>query len=147
MVHVSGAKLQKDSLTKVNSLLYKILGTTGSESDFHQLFTEIFSKKEQILIAKRIVILYLLIKGVNQSDIKEALKVSSATVTKYATFLKDRNTPLIMIMKHHLKQEKFMNVLEDIFYTMFLQPGIKRGHWAQYWHHEGVKAKRKTSGI
>ena len=84
MVHVSGAKLRTESLEQIHSLLYKIMGSSESEKVFHELFTEIFSKKEQILIAKRVVIFYLLCKNIPQRDIASALKVSTTTVAKYA---------------------------------------------------------------
>lgn len=147
MVHISGAKLRPESIAQVNSLLYKIIGTSRSEKEFQALFTEIFSKKEQILIAKRVVIMYLLIKEIPQRDIAHALRVSIATVTKYSTFLKDRETPLTKTMTKQLKNEAVMNLLEDIFFNILVQPGIKRGHWAQYWGHEKTKQRQKTSGI
>lgn len=147
MVHVSGARLRQDALNKINLLLYKVIRTTKNVDDFQQLFTEIFSKKEQILIAKRVVIMYLLIKDIPQREIARALKVSTATVTKYATFLKDRKTPLTKLMSYHLKQEAIENLLEDIFFNLFVQPGIKIGHWNSYWQHQKRKAKRNTSGI
>ncbi len=147
MVNVSSAKLKKESMNKVFLLFYEIAAKGKNRQEFIQLMSEILSPTEQIMLAKRIVIFYLLVKGVTQTDIKDALKVSNATVSRYALMLHHTQTSLQKDIERLLIKESIQNILEDVFYGLFLQPGIKKGHWATYWQHEKDKKQRKTSGV
>ncbi len=147
MVHISKAKLRKDSLAKIFKLLYEIVGKNKTEAQFTRLIGEILTPTEQVMLAKRVVILYLLIKGAEHKAIQQAMKVSSATVSRYSLMLQHVKTNLKDDLERLSAKEEITYLLEDIFYNMFLQPGIKRGHWSSFWNYQKTKQKRKTSDI
>ena len=95
------------------------------------------------MLKKRVAIIYLLIKEVSYRDICEVLKVSMSTVVSYATVFKKKESKVVLIIKSMLKNEELVNFLEDIFAGLFIQPGLKIGHWQRYWNHKRRQQDRK----
>lgn len=92
MVNISSRKLPDRLLNKIYQLLLYLLKKGGNRDDFFIIMNEFFTYKEKILFAKRITIIYLLLKGISQNNICEILNVSSGTVSKYALFLTNKKT-------------------------------------------------------
>jgi hypothetical protein len=57
-------------------------------------------------------------------------------VCHYALVLADKQTGVKDIIQNMLLKEKALHFLEDIFADIFIQPGIKIGHWNLYWQHQ-----------
>ena len=98
-------------------------------------------------MAKRMMLIYLIIKGINQRAIAKALKLSTSTVSKYAVIFYNKDTDLIKVMKNIAKKENIDNILGDIFTNIFIQPGFKTGHWRMYWKHKRSKKQRERRGF
>jgi len=143
MVHLSRFPIDDKKLSNVFSLLFEIVDSTSDQNDFLLLIKDIISPPEQIMVAKRMAIVYLLIKGVQNNDIVDYLKVSSATVAKFSLLFYEKDTLLILTIKRLLKKEKISNFFEDLFADLFIQPGIKIGHWQRHWQHKKRQIERE----
>ena len=91
------------------------------------------------MLAKRVAIIYLLIKNIEVRKIVDTLKVSTATVAKYVLLFVNKESKLTQILKIILNNKEIKNYLLDIFNELLIQPGIKKGHWKLYQHHKNDK--------
>ena len=142
MVNLSKIPVDQKKLSKLYHLLFEIVNKVRDKDDFLGLIKDILSPSEQLMVAKRIAIIYLLMKGVDQSAIAEYLKTSRATVAKFSLLFYDKETQLIAIISKLLSKEKISHFLEDLFADLFIQPGIKIGHWQSYWDHKKRQTER-----
>jgi len=143
MVHLSRFPVDNKKLVKVFNLLFEIINHTNGQNEFFILIKDIISPSEQIMIAKRIAIIYLLMKRVNSGDIAEYLKVSRSTISKFSLLFYEKDTVLITTIKQLLKKENISNFFDDLFSDLFIQPGIKIGHWQQHWEHKKRQINRE----
>ncbi len=147
MVHISKHPLKQDVFTKMYQLFFEIINRTYDKDSFLLIMKDILSPPEQIMVAKRIAIIYLITKGANTQTISGYLKVSKSTVSKYALLFYKKETKTIEIIKSLLGKEKVINLLEDTFTDIFIQPGIKIGHWDSYWRHKKKQKERKMLNV
>ncbi len=147
MVHNSIKPIEREIMLRIYQLFFNIVRKSSNKDNFVEIITDFISPSEQVMIAKRIAILYLLIKGIKHSAIVNYLNVSSATVAKFALLFYEKDTKSILVIKSLIKQGKVLAFLDDIFYELFTQPGVMRGHWQRYWDHERQKVKRKMLDV
>jgi len=112
-----------------------------------ELIQDILTPVEQIMIAKRIAIIYLLTKHVEQVVIADNIKVSRATVGKFNLLFYKKKTRLIKIIESFLNNEKIGHFFEDLFADIFIHPGIYIGHHKLKWEHEKRKEERKMIDV
>ncbi len=144
MVHLSKKYIGEEKLKKVFKLLYEILEDSKDEKEFLETIEEIISPTEQIMIAKRIAIVYLLLKGVRPKDISDYLKVSKSTIAKFnLLFAEKKESRIIKKIKSMLKKEKIANFFDDLFAKIFIRPGFLLGHWKLYAQHKRSQEERK----
>ncbi len=147
MVHLSKRKLEKTDLIKLFKLFYEILNKSEDADDFLELAKDVLSPPEQIMIAKRIAIIYLLIKKVGTKDIVDYLKVSGSTVTKFNLLFWEKESRIIKVFKQTIRREKVKNMLTDILADFYIQPGLKIGHHQMAWEHKKRKEERKMIDV
>jgi Trp operon repressor len=147
MVNISKRPVDEKKLFKIYQLFYKIIDQADNKDEFFQLIQEILSPTEQIMIAKRIGVIYLLIKNINKSAITTYLKVSMATVDKYYFLYYKKKTKLILIIESFLNDERISNFFEDLFADIFIKPGVYIGHHQLNWEHKKRQEERKMIDI
>lgn len=143
MVNLSKIRIDDKKLVKVYQLMFEILNKADDKDDFLGIIKDILSPPEQLMVAKRIAIIYLLIKGVDHTSISKYLKSSRATVAKFSLLFYDKESKLIGVIGELLNQEKIGHFFEDLFADIFIQPGLKIGHWQSYWDHKRRQKERK----
>ncbi len=146
MARISKKPISEKILIKIYRLFYEVFSRYESQEDFLLILEDILSPTEKIMIAKRIGIIYLLIKKADYRDISEVLKVSSATVVFYAATFYKRNSRVVNLINNMLKKEKVLNFLDDLFADLMIHPGVYKGHWQMHWDHKRKQVERKTLG-
>lgn len=146
MARISKKPVDKKLLTKIYKLFYEVFSRYEGQEDFLLIIDDILSPTEKIMLAKRLAIIYLLIKKVDYRDIMDTLKVSSATVVFYATTFYKRNSRVINIIDNMLMKESVLNFLDDFFADIMIHPGIYKGHWQMDWDHKIKQENRKILG-
>lgn len=136
MVHLSRFPVDGDKFSKIYRLLFEVINSTEDKNDFLELIKDIFSPPEQLMVAKRIAIIYLLTKKVDHTTIAKYVKVSRSTVAKFSLLFFGKKTRLIKTIESLLKKEKISHFFENLFTDLFIQPGIKIGHYKRAWEHK-----------
>lgn len=143
MVNLSKIQIDDRKLVKVYQLMFEILNEADDKDDFLGIIKDILSPPEQLMVAKRIAIIYLLLKGIDHTAIARYLKSSRATVAKFSLLFYDKESKLISVIGKLLNQEKISNFFEDLFADIFIKPGLKIGHWQMHWDHKRRQSERK----
>ena len=142
MVNLTKKYVDEKKLVKINQLMFEILNKANDKDDFLRIIKDILSPPEQLMVAKRIAIIYLLLKGVDHSTVAKYLKSSRATVAKFSLFFYEKESKLVGIIGELLNKESFNHFFEDLFADLLIHPGLKIGHWQMYWDHKRRKRER-----
>lgn len=146
MVNISKRVIDEQKLFKVYQLFFKIIKQANDQKEFFQLIQDILSPSEQIMIAKRIGVIYLLIKNIDKPTITKYLKVSMATVDKYYFLYYKKKTKLILIIESFLTNEKIGHFFEDLFADLFTHVGYYHDKQLE-WQREKRKEERKMIDV
>jgi Trp operon repressor len=147
MTRISKHPVSEKVLIKIYELFFQILAHSHSQEKFSCIIDDLLSPTEKVMIAKRIAILYLLIKGIPHTVISQTLKVSSATVAVYAWMLHKKEATFVSDLKKIIAKEKLVEGIDDVLAEIFIQPGLRLGHWQKYWNREREKNRKRVSGI
>lgn len=142
MVNLTKKYVDEKKIVKIYQLMFEILNKADDKDDFLGIIKDILSPPEQLMVAKRIAIIYLLLKGADHTTIAKYLKSSRATVAKFTLLFYDKDTKLIGIIGELLNQEKISHFFEDLFADIFISPGLKIGHWQMHWDHKRRQKER-----
>src|SRR3990167_9221979 len=136
MARVSKYKLRDDVLDKLFGLFFEIIGNQDDKKEFNEIINGVFSYNERIVFAKRIAIIYLLLKNIDFHNICMALNVSSATVAKFKLLIEDKNDGLI---------KAFDNII--IRDNTIFAPGKYGVNWKIAWERKRESERKKQFGI
>ena len=147
MVRTSKKRLNDASLEKIFVILFEVLAKNKSKDEFLELVNDIFSPTERIVIAKRVVIMYLLMNKIPQRDIAHALCASIGTVSRYSVVLDGKESRVKKVINDLIKKDRVIDLFDDIFHNLFISPGFLKGHWQIYSDYLRRKGGRKTKGL
>jgi Trp operon repressor len=145
MARISRQLLDERVLNKLFDLFFEIVGKKYHKEEFRNVILDLLSPVERIMIAKRIAIIYLILKKIDQRNISTALKVSNATVSKFA-ILMERSVGIVPAFKTILRNEKFFDFLDELYDSLF-PPGTYGTNWKDAWQKRIEINRRKTYGI
>ncbi len=98
------------------------------------------------MFAKRAMIFYLLLRGIEQTTISRILKVSKATVNKYAAIVEKNETETRTIYKNILRNEAIVDVILKVFDSLY-PPGTLGANWSRGWQRRREIERRKLTGL
>lgn len=82
MTQVSKKPLSSKVESEIQEIFSKLLVDLKSEKELQKFFNAFLSKTERVMLAKRILVLYLLEKGKSFEEIANSLNVTPATIAK-----------------------------------------------------------------
>lgn len=144
MTRISKKHIEEETIMKLYQLFFEVFSRSDDQEGFLSLINDILSPTEKIMIAKRMGIIYLLIKKVEIRTIADTLKVSTATVFFYSIVFEKKQARIIHIINQMLTKEKVLNFLDDFFADLIIRPGFLIGHHKLKWEHEKKQEQRKT---
>src|SRR3989338_208864 len=145
MVRNSRFTLSEDLLEKLFDLFFEIVGNKSSKDEFKKIFIDLLTPAERIMLAKRVAIIYLLLKKIEYYNICDRLKVSPSTVAKFV-LLMEKSEGIVPTFKQIVKNDKVKIFLEEIFNNIFA-PGKIGVDWKIAWENKINLEKKKTFGI
>lgn len=145
MVRNSRLPLSQDLLEKLFDLFFEVIGKKTSKDEFKKVMIDLLSPAERIMLAKRVTIVYLLMKKIYYHNICERLKVSPSTVAKFA-LLMEKSEGIVPTFKKIVKIEKVALFLKEIFNDLYA-PGVPGVNWKAAWERKIKLEKEKTFGI
>ena len=95
------------------------------------------------MIAKRVAIIYLLIKDINYLVISDVLKVSSRTIAKFHSIMFE-GKEIKNILEGLIGNEKIKGFFEELF---FREPGTYGTNWKSAWRQKFEIERKKIRGI
>ena len=99
------------------------------------------------MFAKRITLIYMLYKKIDYDTVSKTLKISTSTISRYSIIFDDKNSQLSSIFKKMEKEETYVRFFDDLLTNIFIQPGVKIGHWKHYWDRKKRKQTRESTGL
>src|SRR3989338_1485253 len=84
MPHVSRHKVQDSTKRELEDYIASFLADTGSKAR-QNIFRELLTPTERLMIAKRLAMLYFISKNVPTHRISQTLRVSPSTVARFET--------------------------------------------------------------
>lgn len=145
MVRNSRFPIPNNLLEKLFGLFFEVMGNKSSKDEFIKVMFDLLSPAERIMIAKRVAIIYLLMKNVEYYNICERLKVSSSTVAKFA-LLMEKSEGIVPTFKNIVKIQKVALFLKEILNEIY-HPGLYGINWSAAWERKRNVEKEKTYGI
>lgn len=145
MARISRFHMSVQAQQKMFEIFYEVLGRARSQDEFSHLVDEVVSPVEKIMMAKRIVIMYLLMRGFDQQTICMTLKVSSATVAKFSLLLSN-SSHIKTKLEFMVTVDKSKLLFEDLMNLIFA-PGTIGADWKGSWQHKIEIQRKKATGI
>lgn len=117
---VSKRKIPQDIEEKMYETLWEAISQLRSRGEIQKFLNDLLSPVERQMIAKRIAIAALLMKGYGYEAIQDILKVSDATVAKVSMALNNNQGYKIAINKIARSEatREFWQEVENLFYRM-----------------------------
>jgi len=82
MPHISNKKLNKKIIKELDQYIFSIIHDTSSKTRV-DIFKELLTKTEKIMLAKRIGVIFLLRKGLSSYQISNILGISPSTAERF----------------------------------------------------------------
>lgn len=145
MTRISHRPVSKKVMEKILLLLFETLGNKFDKEEFSEITYELLSPTEKIMIAKRVAIIFLLMKQIDYYNISDVLKVSPSTIAKFHLIM-TRGKGIVKALQSMVRNEKIANFLEELWLE-FRGPGTYGVNWSNAWKHKIALQKRKVRGI
>ena len=131
MTQVSKYPISKDVYKRIFEVLSKAVANNKKEEDSLSFLREFLTPTEQIMLAKRLAIIFLLEKDYNYREISRILRVSTGTVGKTALMYSD-GVFLPRVVKRIMsdeEMEKFWLGVGEKVTALFAAGGSKSKSW------------------
>ena len=145
MTRISRRRLSDRVYDKLFTLLFEVLAKRETKADFDQILMDLFSPVERIMIAKRVVIIFLLMKNIEALTICDVLKVSTSTVSKFRLVM-EKSEGIVPALKRLVENEKIVLFLQGL-YNDFFPPGTYGVNWKNAWQSKFDFERKKSEGI
>jgi len=135
MPHVSKRLLQKNIYTSIIEDVSFFLSRTKEKASVRRFLKEILTSTEELMIAKRLAVIYMLSEGYSPYRIYQDLKISPSTVERYENYLqKGRYKTLVQFItreKNSKKLPEWILLLIDLYRDRPRKIG-KRYEWLKH---------------
>ena len=131
MIRISRFKLDNRAYQKLFDLTFEVIGQKHNKEDFNKILFDLLSPSERIMFAKRIAIIYLLMKDIDYQIICSVLKVSNGTVSKFR-LIKEKSIGIIPAIEKILKDEKISLFFLELL-NILIPPGTPHTNWQTGW--------------
>lgn len=145
MVRISPYLLKPEVFEKVFNVFYEVLGNNRNREEFNNILFDLLTPAERVMIAKRIAIIFLLMKNIDYKTISEVLKVSTTTVFKFRLMM-ETSKGLVHSLQQIVMTDKVILVFKELFSDLF-PPGVYGVNWKAAWERKIKIQKEKTEGM
>jgi len=128
MTRISRFELGEKTLNRLFDLLFSVVGNKKDIDEFKKTIVDLLSPTERIMIAKRVAIIYLLLKKMEYEEIAHILKVSTSTIAKFHLIM-EKSDGIVPTFNKLQRNEKIGQFLEEI-YLIFRGSGTKGVNWS-----------------
>ena len=145
MVRIWPYQLKPEAFEKVLNGFDEVLGNNRGKEEFNNILFDLLSPAERIMLAKRIAIIFLLMKNIDYKTISEVLKVSTTTVFK-SRLLMETSKGIVFALKQIVMTDKVILASKELFSDLF-EPGVYGVNWKAAWETKIKIRREKTEGM
>ena len=133
MTHISRKKIKKDVASELADQFLTFLSLARTKQDARILAQELLSQTERVMLAKRLAVVVLLVRGYTFEQIEETLGVTRQTVVRLWRETKDgRYEKIIRYARKHTRHFKHESFLAAFIRVMHLGMPPRAGkRWQQ----------------
>ena len=134
MTQVSKIPLRKEIENRIFEIFLESLAKVRFKEEVNKFIQDLLSPTEQLMLAKRLSIAFLLHKGYDQRSICRILKVSLSTVNRVSLKLQLAGEGYNKIIKEIIRDEKideFWQKLDDSLSEIVPPRNRDWSHWQQ----------------
>lgn len=114
MTQVSKRWLSKEIENRIFEIFWQSLAYCSTKETVASFLEDLLTPTEKIMLAKRVSIAFLLLKGYDYKSINDTLKVSDPTIWTVNLWLKTRGKGYRMILEKIIKSEKMEKFWQDV---------------------------------
>ena len=118
MPHVSSKQLSSAKLAELDKRLFDAFANTSTNTR-KQLYSELLTKTERVMLAKRLEMMLLIGKGISTYKISRALNVSPSTVARFEQAVENGKFKQTEIW---LKRQKFSSAILQLLFELAAVP-------------------------
>ena len=124
MSQVSPRTLQKQVEERMLDLFWTSLTSASSKEQIALFLDDLLTPTEKIMLAKRLAIAFMILKGYDYNTINERLKVSDPTIWTVKSHLKHKGKGYTLIIEKIMSKEKWETFWQDLdhFFIQILPP-------------------------
>ncbi len=116
MAQVSKRKLSKETQNELFNQLWEFLSRARDPETAHQLYSDLLTETEKIVLAKRLATALLILRGKTTWQIQAAIKISSSTVSSVSQWLKytrPKTQKLLIRLSREKDWHSFVDKIEE----------------------------------
>ena len=110
MPQVSKRPLSKN----LYSIFWQTLADLKSSADVKEFLTDLLTPTEKVMLAKRLAIALMLIKGYDYASIRSSLKVSPQTIGSVSLWLKYSGSGYRKSIERIIKKQKIAGLIRNV---------------------------------
>jgi len=142
MSQVSKHKLKNQVYSKIFDLFPEFIARLSKSGKQNVALNTLLSQTERTMIAKRLAIALMLIKGYTYEQIIDKLKVSFGTISKISEAIKTSDSSFTNELEKIAKADQFSDFLNIIGYKLSIVMPPKGRNWST-WRRRIEEEKRK----
>lgn len=144
MTQVSRRPLKKEVEEKLFEVFWEVFELMRTKKEAESFLKELLTPTEEIMLAKRVAVALMLLKGYDYREIQDSLNVSATTVGKVSLWLRRGGEGYRRILEKIIKRQKVEEFWEKVdgFLGKVLPPPKGRD-WKNYYRQK-YTARRKT---
>jgi len=119
MPQVSKHKVTKDIEKRMYEVFWNSIAGLKKSKEVEEFFSELLTPTEKIMLAKRLSIAILLLKGYEYRSISGLLKVSYATISRVSGWLRYSGEGYRKVVEKMLRREAWKEFLEGVEKTVY----------------------------
>ena len=145
MTRISRRPVKDNVMERIFQLFFEAVGKKSKKEDLLEVVHDILSPTERIMIAKRVTIVFLLLKKIDYQTISDVLKVSQSTISKFHLIM-DNSKGIVKALQLMLLNDQLINVLDE-FLLAIKGPGVYGTNWKSAWRQKNELERRKREGL
>lgn len=118
MSQVSKYPLAKSTQNRLYQLFWQTIADLKESLKVEEFFNDLLTPTEKVMLAKRLAITVMLLKGYDYFSIRKALKVSPSTIGTISLWLKYSGSGYRKTLEKLIKKEKIDNIFKTIDQTL-----------------------------
>ena len=145
MTRISRRPVKDHVIERIYELFFEAVGKKTKKQEFLEVIHDLLSPTERIMIAKRVTIIFLLMKKIDYQTISDVVKVSPSTIAKFQIIM-ENSKGIVKALQKILLNDKLVNILDEVILA-FKGPGMHGTNWSSAWQRKNELERRRAEGI